>query len=159
MLKITLSLSLVMVFLFSGCSTKNFSQRESKVVFIKSPLLKFSDIGYIKTQNTAVELDLYSAGVAVERISIDTLVCTKDGCMPKGMFNSRYLNGAYPEDTMQNILLAKPIFHGKNLQKTPAGFTQKIHNLHVDIIYRVTPKETFFKDKKNKIIVKLKDLQ
>jgi hypothetical protein len=149
----------IIAFLFSGCSTKNFSQKQTKIVVIKSPYLKFNDIGYIKKDAQAVELDLYSAGVSVERISIDNLICTKNGCMPKGMFNSRYLSSAYPDDIMQNILLAKPIFNGEALTKTNNGFVQKIHNQHVAILYRVTPKEVFFKDRKNRILVKLKDLQ
>ncbi len=144
--------------LFSGCSVKNFSSKESKIVIIKSPKLRFSDIGYIKHDGEAIELEFYSAGVAVETISVDNLVCVHDGCMSKGAFNAEYLNASYPSDTLENILMRRPIYGGKNLVKNDAGFEQHIRNEDVDIIYRVKDDAVFFKDRKNRIIFKLKNI-
>jgi hypothetical protein len=78
--------------------------------------------------------------------------------MSKSSFNEKYLNKAYPDDTIKNILMSKPIFSGKNLQKTNFGFIQKIKSKDYNIIYKVSKNETYFKDKKNHIIFKLKDM-
>jgi len=79
--------------------------------------------------------------------------------MSKHSFNSQYLNAAYPDDILQNIILGDLIYDGKNRVKTADGFTQLIHNKDVNIKYRVNSKESFFKDRKNHIIIKIKDVQ
>jgi len=151
-------LYLIFFLLFSGCSVKNFSSKESKIVVIKSPKLKFNDIGYIKDDGSYVRLELYSAGVAIESIDIKHLVCTKQGCITKSKFNKEYLHPSYPNDILRNILLKKPIFGGENLKKLSSGFIQNIKSKDYNIKYKVTPKEVFFKDRKNKIILKIKDI-
>ena len=150
---------LVFFLFFAGCSTKNFTHKESKIVVIKSPKIRFSDVGYIQHDGDAIKLELYSTGVAVETISIDHLVCVKDGCMGKSAFNKEYLSEAYPKDTLQNILMRKPIFGGKNLVKTKNGFVQKIKTDHFDIVYKVSDGNVYFKDKLNTILFKLKDIR
>ena len=99
------------------------------------------------------------AGSSVEKISIDHLICVANGCMNKSGFNQDYLHPSYPNDILQNILLGKRIFNGKNLTKTHNGFNQKIKNNYYDIVYKVDEKQIFFKDKKNKIIFKIKDME
>lgn len=99
------------------------------------------------------------AGTVVEKISINHLVCVSAGCMSKQGFNNEYLNGSYPSDILQNILLAKPIYDAKNRVKTEDGFEQYIKDEKVDIKYKVTSNITYFKDRKNKIIFKIKDIK
>jgi N12 class adenine-specific DNA methylase len=77
--------------------------------------------------------------------------------MSKRSFNEEYLHSAYPEDILQNVLLGKAIYDGKNKVKTDDGFEQNIQNADVDISYKVTSNAVFFKDKKNAILLKLKD--
>lgn len=77
--------------------------------------------------------------------------------MSKSSFNEEYLSGAYPSDILQNILLGKAIYDGKNLEKTQNGFVQEIKSDEVDISYSVTPAITSFKDRKNNIIFKIKE--
>jgi len=144
---------------FGGCSTKSFSHKESKIVVIKSPKIRFSDIGYIKHDGDAIELELYSTGVAIETISIDRLVCVKKGCMSKKAFNEQYLSKAYPDDTMANILMRKPIFGGKNMQKQSNGFVQRIKTDVVNITYKVSDGNVYFKDRRNAILFKLKNIR
>ncbi len=144
--------------LFSACSTKNYEITQSKIIIIKSPKLKFADLGYIRNSDKSIELELFSAGKAVEKITINHLICTSKGCMSRSSFNEEYLNLSYPSDILPNILLSRAIYNGKNRVQTLDGFEQRIKDEEVDIIYRVTPKSTFFKDKKNRIIFKIKDL-
>ena len=151
-------LALLLLF-FGGCASKQLPHKESWVVLIKSPKLKFNDIGYILHNDDSVELQLYSAGVAVEKFSINHLVCTKNGCMRKSSFNAEYLSSAYDDDLLKDLLLHHPIFDGKNLHPNKNGFEQHLVSNAYDIIYRVTPSTLYFKDTKNRILFKLRKMQ
>jgi len=142
---------------FYGCSIKNYEITKTKVIVIKSPKLKFADVGYIRSSGKNIEVELFTAGRAVEKITINHLICTSKGCMSKGGFNKDYLNDSYPNDILQNIILGKKIYSGKNFLKIQSGFCQHIKNRHVDITYKVNPHAIYFKDKTNKIILKFKD--
>ncbi len=142
--------------LFTGCATKQLPHKESWVVLIKSPKLRFNDIGYIAHDDENVQLQLYSAGNAVESFSINRLICTRSGCMRKSSFNEAYLNSAYDDELLKDLLLRRPIFGGKNLKKRENGFEQHITTRKYDIVYRVTPDELYFKDRRNRILFKLK---
>ena len=144
---------------FSACSVKNYETTQSKIIIIKSPKIKFADIGYLRNSEDAIELELFMAGHAIEKITINHLVCVSKGCLSKSGFNEDYLHHSYPDDILQNILLGKEIYEGKFKSKTLEGFEQKISTKDVDIKYRVKNKEIFFKDKKNKIIFKIKDIK
>ncbi|NPA60503.1 MAG: hypothetical protein GXO30_08630 [Epsilonproteobacteria bacterium] len=150
-------IALFFILIFSACSTKNYEITQTKIIIIKSPKLKFADVGYIRNSDNSIELELFSAGKVVEKITINHLICTTKGCMSKGGFNQEYLDASYPKDMLQNILLAKSIYESKNMQKTKDGFEQNIKDENVDITYKVKPKIIFFKDRKNKIILKIKD--
>ena len=143
--------------LFSGCALKQYEVTVSKVIVLKTPKIKFADTGYIRSSDDSVEVELFTAGQVVGRIVINHLVCVKDeGCLSKSGFNETYLNMAYPDTIMQHILLGKPIFEGHQLQESDKGFEQHIRNEAVDIIYRVDARQTYFKDKQNKILIKIK---
>ena len=145
-------------FLFlSACSIKNYEHTEAKIVIIKSPQLRFADLGYLRHTQDAVALELFVAGKSVQKIEINHLICVKEGCLSKSGFNSSYLSSHYPDTILQNILLAKPIFQRENFQRTQNGFTQSIQTNYVDIIYKVNADMTYFKDKKNKILIKIKE--
>ncbi len=150
---------LIFIIFFSACSTKNYEITKTKIIIIKSPQIKFSDLGYLRNSDDKIELELFMAGKAIEKITVNHLICVSDGCMTKSGFNEDYLNEAYPDDILQNILLARPIYEKQNLEKTADGFVQHIKTLHVDITYKVSSHVTFFKDRKNKIIFKIKDTQ
>lgn len=149
---------LFLVFFFSACSTRNYENTHIKIFTIKSPKIKFNDIGYIRNSDKHIELELFIAGQSIEKITINHLICTtKDGCMSRGSFNEEYLNDAYPDDLLQDMLLAKPIYDGKNLVKNTNGFTQAIKDDRVDIIYKLEDKSIIFKDRKNGIIFNIKE--
>ena len=143
--------------LLSACSMKTYEQTQSKLLIIKSPLLKFADLAYIRNSDDAIELELFVAGKAIKTIRINHLICVDEGCMSKAAFNEQYLNAAYPSGILQNILLAQPIYNAQNRVQTEDGFIQKIQTNDVDIKYKVTSKETFFKDKCKHIIIKIKE--
>lgn len=147
---------LVLLF-FSACSMKSYDITQTKIIIIKSPKMKFADIGYLRNSDEAIELEMFIAGHPIEKISINHLICVSAGCLSKSAFNQEYLHYSYPDAILQNILLGREIYEGILKVKTIDGFEQKIVNDNVDIKYRVNNKEIFFKDKKNKIIFKIKD--
>ena len=152
-------LLLCLIIFFNACSIKNYEHSDTKIVTIKSPKIKFSDIGYVRHSGDAIELELFIAGHVFQKIHINRMICVEEGCMSKHSFNSQYLNASYPDDILQNVILGDLIYDGKNRVKTADGFTQLIHNKDVDIKYRVNSQESFFKDRKNHIIIKIKDVQ
>ena len=149
---------LVFTLLFSACSIKDYEHTQTKIITIKSPKIKFSDVGYLRNSEKSIELELFMAGKSIEKIAINHLICVSDGCMSKSGFNKDYLNSAYPDDTLQNILLSKAIYDEANMSRTADGFTQNIKDEDVDISYRVERRGVFFKDRKNGIIFNIKDL-
>jgi len=153
------SIFLVSLLLLSACSIKNYEHTQSKIIIIKSPKLKFADLGYLRNTQDAVELELFIAGKSVEKFTVNHLICVSDGCMSKSGFNKDYLNQAYPDEILQNILLGHEIYDGKNRVKTNNGFEQKIENKSVNILYKVSSNLIFFKDRKNRIIFKIKDIK
>jgi len=147
------------LFFLSACSVKNYTHSKSKVITIKTAKLKFSDLGYVKNSENSIRLELFVAGTNIQNIEINNLICLNEGCMLKNSFNSEYLNKNYPDTILQNIILGKTIYNAKNLLKTDDGFIQKIENSEVNIYYRVNSKEIYFKDKKNKILFRVKDVK
>ncbi len=150
---------LILTLFISGCSIKNYEITQTKIIIIKSLKMKFADIGYIRNTDKAIELELFVASKPIEKFTINHLICTSKGCMSKSGFNSDYLSSYYPDDILQNILLGHEIYEARNMIITKDGFTQKISTKSVEIMYRVNSKEIFFKDVKNKIIFKIKDIK
>jgi len=150
---------LIFTLIFSACSIKDYEQTQTKIIIIKSPKLRFADVGYVRNSSKSIELELFTAGQSVEKITINHLICVSDGCMSKSGFNEEYLSSFYPNDILQNILLSKAIYNGRNLIKTADGFEQYIKNKNINIVYKVTSKVIYFKDKKNSILLKLKDIK
>jgi hypothetical protein len=149
-----------LIFFIGGCSTKHYSVSEPKIITFKTPKLKFSDTGYIRHEGEAVEAELFTAGVAVEKITIDDNVCVSAGCMSEAAFVRDYLSPEYPTDTLRRILLGEPIFEGINtFEQCGGGRTQYIRTDKTDIVYRLKPDMTYFKDRSNGIIIKIEDLK
>ncbi len=144
---------------FSACSIKNYEHTRAKIVTIKSPKLKFSDIGYVRHTDDAIELELFIAGHVYQRIHINHLICVNEGCMSKSSFNEEYLSASYPASLLQNVILGKKIYNGKNSLKKDDGFVQNIKTSDVNIKYSVNSQEIYFKDKTNHILIKIKELQ
>jgi len=150
----------IILFLSTACSIKNYEFTETKIVTLKTAKIKFSDIAYLRHTDNALELELFMAGHVFKRITINHLICVSDeGCMSKRAFTDAYLNKAYPQDILQNIVLGHKIFDGKNLIKNSSGFIQHIKTDKVNIKYIVKPQEIYFKDKKNHILFKIKDIK
>ena len=145
--------------LFGGCAVKEYTLSEPKQITLKTWKLKFNDVGFLRHNGSAVQLELFSAGQPVERFEIDGEVCVQQGCMSKEAFNETYLTAAYPQTLLQNVLLGRPIFGGRDLVRRDGGFEQELKAMAVyNITYRVTQNEIYFRDRINNILIKIKDM-
>jgi len=145
--------------LFIGCAPKSYTINESKLIIIKTPKFKYADLGYVRKNKNEVKIDLFIAGNLIQSFEIDTLICANEGCMRKSSFNEEFLNSSYHYDILKNIFLASPIFESKNLEKTSTGFEQNIKTKDYDITYKIENDEVYFKDKQNKILIKIKKIK
>ncbi len=147
---------LLFVLLFASCSMKSYQHTQIKLVTIKSQKLKFSDVAYLRSGQDGLELELFVAGKSIEKIAIDTLICTKSGCMSKSGFNSEYLNDSYDKDTLESILQGRAIFGSDGVVKNENSFSQNIADR--EIVYEVKQGSIVFRDNKNHIFISIKDI-
>ncbi|WP_297442846.1 hypothetical protein [Sulfurimonas sp.] len=153
-------LLIALLFLLSACSIKNYEITTPKILTLKTQKIKFSDIAYLRHTDDSIELELFIAGHVFKRIHINHLICIDDeGCMRKSSFNTEYLNAAYPETLLQNVLLGRKIYNGEAVLKKPDGFKQNIQTKELSIEYVVNSHQIYFKDKKNHILIKIKELK
>ncbi len=143
------------LFLLLGCAPKEYTINQSCLIVIKTPKLKYADLGYLRRNSDEVRADLFVAGQLVQSIEVSTLICVDDGCMRKSEFNKEYLHPAYPDDLLLDVLLARPIFEKASLQKTEGGFIQNIKSDEYNIVYKVEYGKTYFKDKQNRFLIKI----
>jgi len=145
----------VSLFLLSACVPKQYEKNESSLIIIKTPMIKFADLGYVRKNKDEVRIDLFTAGQLVQSIEINHLICVDDGCMSKSAFNADYLHPSYPDDLILNVLLSRPIFDRASLQKTDVGFIQKLKSTEYNIVYKIEGGNVYFKDKQNRLLIKI----
>ncbi len=152
---------LIFFLTFFGCSLKKPVEYSTYLITIKSKNMRFSDIGYIKRyDNGSLEVEIYSAGTALIKLKIDGKVCSENGCLSKESFNKKFFSREYPPKLFERVLLGKPIFDSKNLIKKGDGFEQTIYKKNsYDIIYKVNSELIYFKDRFNKILIKVKKIE
>lgn len=135
---------LLIAILFLGCSEKSSigvaSTSEQKLIFIKTPKLRYKDLGFIKEHQNGVSIEIYSAGVAIARIEIDDKrACINSDCYSKEQFVKEFLHKDYEPDIFEKILLGKKI-------DTKGAF------------YFVRDKEIYFDDELRGIKIVIKDI-
>ncbi len=138
----------------------NAGNSKSYATTFKTKKFAFSDAGFLKSENGKTYLQIFSAGKPLMKLKIlrSDDICVNQLCNTKHGFNQSYLSGAYPDNLLENVLHARPIFNSQNLKETTNGFMQRIRGSRYDIKYKIVPGMIYFKDVKNKIIIKLKAL-
>lgn len=133
----------------------------SFMVTMKTKKFAFSDTGFLIKDPKMTKLNVLAAGQPVLKMHVYTedKICVNSVCNTKEGFNFAFLNSAYPDDLVENVLHQRPIFSGKNLVQNETGFTQEIKSKKYNIKYQVTKESIYFKDTQNKIIMKLKELE
>ena len=134
---------------------------KSYKVTMKTKKFAFADTGFLVNSDDMIRLNVLAMGKSVLDLKVKNSddICVGSLCNTKLGFNQSFLSRDYPEDLIENVLKSKPIFDGKNLIKTASGFIQKIETPKYKIKYQISHENIYFKDSKNKIIMKLKELK
>ncbi len=130
-------------------------------ITMKTKKFAFSDTGFLNKYDNLLNLEVFTMGkLALDlRISLEEDdICVDQLCNTKEGFNQTFLSPFYPDDLIEKVIQRKPILGGKNLKKTSNGFMQKIMTKDYSIKYKIWPGNIYFKDAKNKIMIKLKRL-
>jgi hypothetical protein len=156
------TLSLLLIILLGGCMNKELiskQNQESAFIVIKTPKMKYADLGFIYKKEDLVKVEIYALGQAQFTIDINGMnVCMSTfECMSKADFNAKFLSRYYPDTLLERIFSAKPIFNQEGLTQTDDGFIQKIQKENTyNISYLVTSNQQSFRDTINKILIKVK---
>ncbi len=151
---------LTILFLLFSCAGKGAKQQESAFIVMKTSRIKFADMGFIYSNLLGVKIEIYASGQPLVDLSIDSenICLSLLKCMDKKQFNEEVLVAEYPATLLENIFKAEPIFEGKNLKKIEGGFEQKITKEgFYDISYSVVSGKRSFRDKINKILIKVRE--
>jgi len=146
--------------LFVGCTGKDAKKQESAFILMKTKTIKFADMGFIYSNSSGVKVEVYATGQPLLDLNINSqnICLSLLKCMDKEQFNEEVLVSAYPTTLLENIFKAEPIFDEKNLNKVKGGFEQKITKEgFYDISYSVVSGKRTFRDKINKILIKVRE--
>jgi len=147
-----------LIFFLSGCATRDITKQDSAFIVLKTPAMKYADMGFIAKGDDFVSLQIYSNAQPLVKIEItNNKICmSKFKCLSKQNFNSRFLDASYPDDILEKILLGEVIWDGIGFQKKPQGFVQNIHNAtQSQIFYSVLGNQIDFSDTIRNITIKV----
>jgi hypothetical protein len=151
---------IMVLLMFNACTGIQPEKQESAFIVMKTATFKYADMGFISNSPSKVKVEIYGAGQPLMDLEINGMnVCMSTfQCMEKKEFNKKVLNASYPETLLENIFRAKPIFNKKDVVKTKDGFSQKLTKENeYDISYRVKENERIFRDRLNKILIKVRE--
>ncbi len=151
---------LVLLILITGCAYKMpYKSSKPYYIVIKNSKIALADTGFIKKDDGRLNLQLFTAGTPVFDLHVKSDVCLDYICLKKENFNSEFFGNRHYDSFIDELFNLKPIYSKKNLKKIANGFEQKIKTDSYDITYRVEGENLYFKDRKNKILIKLKELK
>ncbi len=154
----TLLILLGMSFMLNGCLQTPPSLQESAKIIWKSPSLRYADMGFVSDDGTNLKIEIYGVGTPLMSLDItsEQICMSQFNCITPQQFNAQELSKYYPNSLLENIFRAKPIYNSKNLVKSSNGFTQNIKKSNQYAIeYEVLTNHTIFRDKINKILIKV----
>ncbi|MBZ7935132.1 hypothetical protein H2279_00525 [Campylobacter sp. B0100352/1] len=142
----------LIIFFFNACAIKNQNNlSQSIAIIINSPFLKMSDFGFLIKENQTLNLEVYHLGQAFFNLKIKDKICLNAACYDKKVFNKKFFKNEYYDDILSDILNAKPLWQGKNLQKTASGFKQNLKAKNYEIFYEVSKNKISFFDTVSRI--------
>jgi len=150
---------LVLLLFFTGCVYKiPYTSSKAYYIVIKNSQMAVAATGFIKKDDTRLNLQLFSAGTVILDLHVEENVCLSYTCMTKESFNKEFFGIHHYKEFIDELFKLKPIYGKKNLIKLENGFEQNIVTSSYDITYRVENGNLYFKDRTNKILIKLKEL-
>lgn len=149
---------LLSVFFLSGCLQTQPYKTKSALIVWKTPSFRYADMGFVSDDGNSMKVEIYGVGAALMHLKIgDDMICmSRFECMSKKNFTRKYLSLHYSDEILENIFRGKPIFAGAGLIQKRNGFTQKIEKFQTyQIEYSVLNNQTIFRDRINKILIKV----
>jgi len=148
------------LFVLVGCSQKiPYASSQAYYVVLKNSKIALADTGFIKKDENRLNLQLFSASSPIFDLHVKDDVCVGYTCLSKESFNSEFFGYKHYENFVEELFNMQPIYNDKNLVKTKDGFEQNIKTENYDIVYKIENKNLYFKDKKHKVLIKLKELK
>jgi hypothetical protein len=150
----------VVALFFAGCTYKTqYEFSKPYYVVIKNSKIALADTGFIKKSKDRLNLQLFTAGTPIFELDIKSDVCLGYICLKRENFNTEFFGYSHYKSFIDELFNLKPIYDKKNLKKIQNGFEQKIKTASYDITYRVKNGNLYFKDRKNRVLIKLKELK
>ncbi len=149
----------ILLLLFQACTGKLLKE-ESAFIVLKTPKIKYADMGFIRNNSYILNIEMYAAGQPLVNIEVNgkNICMSTFECMSKKLFNKKILSEYYPETLLEDVFRSKPIFDKEGYEKSGDGFVQKIKKENqYDISYKVTSKTRVFRDTINKILIKVRE--
>ncbi len=150
--------TLFAILLLSGCAPKEPMVQQSRFIVLKTPVVRYADMGFVSQFETSINVQIYASGQSLASLDIykESICMSSFECMSKEAFYKKVFLKEYPKDMIDSIFLGEPIFDGKNVVKGSDGFTQQItEDNRYDITYSVAKQNIDFHDKINNIIIKV----
>ena len=151
---------LVLLLFFTGCAYKTpYASSKPYYIVIKNSQIAVADTGFIKRDDSRFNLQLFSASTPIFDLHVENNVCLDYVCLSKRSFNVEFFGVSHYESFINELFNFQPIYSKKNLKKTKSGFEQKLKSKSYDITYKIENGNLYFRDKKNRILIKLKELK
>lgn len=159
-MKIVLHVSFLLLLFLSGCATKQeITSSETYIITIKNKQIALSDTGFINQGKDYTNVQIFSAGSVLFNLEMmGNNICLDGRCMDKLAFNQQFFQEEHYAKLMQEIIAKQPIYEGKNLHQTSNGFDQELELPNSHLIYKVEGSNLTFRDMKNGILMRLKQL-
>ena len=159
-MKKSLHVMIVMILLLSGCATKTpIISSDTYLITIKNKQMAVSDTGFLNHGKDYVNVEIFSAGAVLFNLEVQDDVCLEGRCTSRIEFNKLFFEYPHYEAMINDVLEMKPLYDGKNKVTIEGGFEQELDLLGSYISYKVQGKSLSFKDSKNGILIKLKELK
>jgi hypothetical protein len=151
---------LVAILFFTGCAYKTpYTSSKPYYIVIKNSQIAVADTGFIKRDESRFNLQLFSASTPIFDLHVDDDVCLDYACLSKKSFNVEFFGVSHYDSFIDELFNFQPIYSKKNLKKSEVGFEQKLKSKSYDITYKIENGNLYFKDTKNSVLIKIKELK
>jgi len=159
-MKKSLHVMIFILFLLSGCTTKiPITSSDTYLISIKNKQMALSDTGFINQGRGYTNVQIFSVGAILFNLEVQDDVCLDGRCTSRLEFNKLFFEHPHYEAMINDVLEMKPLYDGKNKVTIEGGFEQELDLLGSHISYKVQGKSLTFRDSKNGILIKLKELK
>lgn len=142
--------------LLGGCAKHYYEAPQAALIVIKSPELKYADMGFVYRGKKQIKMQIYVSGRAAFTLTIGKRICIDSRCMSEEQFYKKYLHVRYPKGTLADIFSKRAIFGGEDLHEEKGKKVQHIYETgRFDIIYAFDATSVRFKDRINHILIKI----